>query len=447
MPTPSEQRVPGDFSYNVYITTSGIKTFDITNIVTEISFFESLTSTFLTAEMKVFDTSGFLESLPIVGHEVIEIDLQQIGVPENIFTDIRFATYKISEPGKISDRGIVYTIYLVSQELIVDLKTKIQKTYAESSITNIIKNIHSDFLLSTKPINVQETKYLQNYSIPSWSPSRTLQFLANRSVPLEEDGTGSCFFFYETIKGFQFWSIEKLIDNAVSVYSPKVYVVQPKNTTKDVQGKASEDQFIVNSYRIENLFDTSKNIVSGLYSSTLETYDITRMKRSVQVFLYGESEESGSEGQGIIRDNFTHLENNKLLPETIDSFFPNANRNFYPTASGQDTQSHIPFPDLSQYPEQWLLQRKSQVQQLTSVNILVSVPGNIDRFVGEVIELELPSYIVTENEQRNTDSDRYYSGRYIILELRHRFAFNEYTTEMVLGKDSLVSKIQVDTSV
>ena len=446
MTTPTEQRIPGDFSYNVYLSTSGVKTFDITNIVTEISFFESLTSTFLSAEIKVFDSSGFLESMPIIGHETIEIDLQQIGVPENIFTDIKFSSYKISEPDKISDRGIAYTIYLVSQELMVDIKTKVQKTYSQSSISNIVKNIHSDYLLSTKPIDIQETKYLQNYTIPSWSPSRTLQFLSNRSVPLEEDGTGSCFFFYETLKGFNFLSIEKLIRNSENVYSPKVYVNQPKNTTKDVQSKAKEDQFIINSYRIENLFDTSKNIVSGLYSSTLETYDITRMKRTVQTFLYGTSKESGADGERVIKDNFTHLEQNKLIPETVDSFFPGANRNFYSTATGQDSQSHIPTPELSQHPEEWLLQRKSQLQQLTTVNLLISVPGNIDRFVGEVIEIDLPSFIVTENEQKNTDSDRYYSGKYLIMELRHRFSFDEYTTEMVLSKDSLVNKIQVDTA-
>ena len=444
MPTPAVQRVPGDFSYNVYISTSGVKTFDITNIVTEISFFESLSNTFLTAEIKVFDSSGFLESIPIIGHETIEIDLQQLGVPENIFTDIKFSTYKISEPDKISDRGVTYTIYLVSQELITDLKTKVQKTYFQTSITNIVKNIHSDFLLSTKPITVQETKYLQNFTIPSWSPSRTLQFLSNRSIPLAEDGTGSCFFFYETLKGFNFLSIEKLISDSINGYSPKVYVDQPKNTAKDVQMKSEEDQFVMNSYRIENLFDTSKNIVTGLYSSTLETYDVTRMKRNQQVFVYGETT---TQNERVIIDNFTHLEGNKLLPETVNSFFPNANRNFYPTTTGQDSLSHIPTPELSQHPEEWLLQRKSQLQQLTTVNILASVPGNIDRFVGEVVELDIPSFSVTENEQRNTNTDRYYSGRYIIMELRHRFAFDDYTTEMVLSKDSLVNQIQVDTSV
>ena len=447
MTTPADQRIPGDYSYSVQLSTTAGKNFDITEIVTEISFFESLSSTFLSAELNVFDTTGLIEGVPIIGQETITIDLQQIGVPENIFTDITFSCYKISEPTKLSDRGVVFTMYLVSQELMVDIKTKIQKTYAESTITNIVKNIHSDFLLSTKPINVQETKYLQNYAIPSWSPSKTLQFLANRSVPLEEDGTGSCFFFYETLKGFQFWSIEKLIKNAQELYTPKVYVSQPKNTTRDIQRKSEQDQFIINNYRIENLFDTSKNIVSGLFSSTLETYDITRMKRSEQFFLYGTNTEDTAEGQRVIQDNFTHLETNKLVPENVNSFFPKSNRNFYPTATGQDAQSHIPVPDLSQHPEEWLLQRKSQLQQLSTVNVLVSVPGNIDRFVGEIIEIELPSYISTENEQKNTDSDRYYSGRYFIMELRHRFAFNTYSTEMVLAKDSLVNRIQVDTSV
>jgi hypothetical protein len=74
------------------------------------------------------------------------------------------------------------------------------------------------------------------------------------------------------------------------------------------------------------------------------------------------------------------------------------------------------------------------LQQLQNIQVTVTIPGDSDRTVGQVVELRIPSpEPPINNEQVN---DKYYNGYFLVKALRHKIDTDKYVTIMDLIKDS-----------
>jgi hypothetical protein len=85
--------------------------------------------------------------------------------------------------------------------------------------------------------------------------------------------------------------------------------------------------------------------------------------------------------------------------------------------------------------ERWLIQSYSQTRQLKNIITQITVPGDHNRVVGEIIELKYPSNFY--------DSDHtFYTGYYLITKIQHSIMHgNSYMTTMELAKDTLFTKL------
>jgi hypothetical protein len=89
--------------------------------------------------------------------------------------------------------------------------------------------------------------------------------------------------------------------------------------------------------------------------------------------------------------------------------------------------------------ERWLLQRDSQKQAMfENIRLIATVPGTIEVTIGDIVEVLLPSQEpVTKNNPQKMD--KYYSGKYLVVNARHRIAQsdNAYYTVLECVKDSV----------
>ena len=258
-------RFPGDFEVqSIFLTSPSFKdpekTLDLSSVWTEINLFEDIYSPAISGDVTLVSSGGFVEGIPIIGEETLEIHMSVAGAetppmpyPGDHSTDEsvtksvnplikgKYRIYKNDPPQPLAkvDGTFSYKFYFVSEEMITNMKIKVQKAYPttmsfgaaypqmsspsssdEITIDQITRSLFYDCFIGTKkPADqnstsknflVEPTTGTVSYVIPNWTPFQALNFLAGRAVSVNSRSPGSNFVFYETLRGYRFVSIETL---------------------------------------------------------------------------------------------------------------------------------------------------------------------------------------------------------------------------------------------
>jgi len=259
-------RFPGDFVVqSIFLTSPSFKDpekiEDLSAVWTEINLFEDIYSPAVSGDFTVVESGGFVEGIPIIGEETLEIHLSVAGAKTppmptpnphidnepvtksvNPFITGKYRIYKHDPPqplSKLGENTFSYKFYFVSEEMITNMKIKVQKAYPttmsfgaaypqmsspsssdEITIDQITRSLFYDCFIGTKkPADqnstsknflVEPTTGTVSYVIPNWTPFQALNFLAGRAVSVNYRSSGSNFVFYETLRGYRFVSIETL---------------------------------------------------------------------------------------------------------------------------------------------------------------------------------------------------------------------------------------------
>jgi hypothetical protein len=201
----------------------------------------------------------------------------------------------------------------------------------------------------------------------------------------------------------------------------KTYLYHVADIRKDQPGYKSQtlhtDDESLDSYSFDHFSDILDNMQSGMYGNRLITHSQTRKIWREYDFDYPGS-----------FDQYQHLyPGNKLYGFTADLADPANKLKVYPVGYDKD---NLPF-----HVDEWLPIRISQLQQLQNIKITMSLPGDSDRTVGQVVILQLPSPEPPVNMTQKMDL--YYQGRFLIQSIRHKIVSTDYTTTMTLVKDSV----------
>jgi len=254
------------------------------------------------------------------------------------------------------------------------------------------------------------------------------------------------------------------------------YIIRPQN----VEGYtlSSNDTTIMN-YKFKSTFDIISNLVGGLYGSQLLTYDpITQMigedhySGNNRVYATDGDQENSFFKKGTQRINLyenhylTEIQNFRHIREHMRNNFNNeygplvgeyhiglgSSQAFYKYKSTNhlhDLKIHVSLLDRimtagkkTQFAadnqiERYLLQRYAQKMSLNNIVLDITIAGDHNRRVGEIVEIKLPSYRY-DNEEHS-----YYKGNYLLSKIRHTMNTEGiYMTEMELIKDVLFEPLQ-----
>ena len=332
-----------------------------------------------------------------------------------------------------------------------NLRTRVSKSY-----TNTIDNIAIDVIQNSRYINskkdlfIEETVGVRKIISPNSNPFTFIQKLSSEAI---SKNNGSPFFlFYENKEGFNFRSLDSLYAQPITAeYNTGEFYHQEssgtvvKNVLEEYSRPISHEMVAVN--------DTVKNVRGGLLASDLITYDIYSKKYERKNFRYFNNfNDYGRLGNSpIYNTNFIDEFDN-----TVDNF-TNANIHLHPTSknNGSDAQHYVLDPTAKNIKslyspngiENTLLPRQSKFVELNKgVSLNVKVHGSTNISVGQIIQFNKQT---VGNPNESGDFDPYYTGRYIISNLRHIFDLapkKEHSIVMSLVKDGYEQELEQNTA-
>ena len=413
-----------------------------------ITLVEDLTMPVLTGTIDVTDGVDFRTSLPLTGMEKLELHVFTPGQNQIKFLEGVSDTFNVYKIEKIrgamsmSSRESLYRIHFISREAYRNSTTRISKAF-KGPVENAVYEICQDekYLDSRKRVYAEPTSTNSKYVIPNLKPFKTIRFLSNNSVSDKYNNAG--YLFYETTKGFNFRSFESLMAQGGNIARTSVekYAMQPANMRDAEQNKdIALDLQSPDQYSFENVVNTLDELNKGLYANHLVTHDIYNKK--ITTFNYDYHESFG--------DNFhtEHQDGNKTPDKYTKplAYYEDTGKMLsdFPMAklmSVVDTKAvHNDYEFTS--PEVLLPNKVSQRAQMANNHLLLTVPGQTRINAGNIITFNLPlQQPIGHDEAQKTNP--YYSGRYLILSLKHKFDVpnQKHTMNLRTVKDAVMTDL------
>ncbi len=393
-----------------------------------ISIFEDINNPFIEGEITIPDSGDLLSSLPIMGNEKIRITFS---TPSNLEPRVVIGQIvSITGQTQLTQAMKVYVLGFVSPEFVFNQKTQFSKSYNKMLISDMVQDIHSQFIfgINKKPLKAIPSTSQTSRVIPTFSPFKAIDWLSKWAVTRNYPD-GVSYVFFESKDTYFFGPVESLIDVVTHRTPAAVYTRTNVNAQANQAKNVAAGFYTIQSIS-ESPVEVMDDIVHGLYASLRKEHDIVLRTISDTNFNYFDEYSKTTHLESNI--DKTMLHNDLNLGEYPNSFIVYATDHFQAfTGQGSRNVSN----------SQSLI-RNSQMQQFFARRLDIVIPGDSDRTIGEVVQLDIPnaSPMIEDNEG---ELDRYLSGRYLITSLRHsidRSADNRrstYSISMEVSKDSV----------
>lgn len=422
--TSESLRFAGDISIRkLQLVSSNNFAIDITDQMIGIEMHEDLFSPFITMTIVVRESLDFINSLPLRGEEIINVEFcTPTFTKDNTIVKGKFYVYKLSDRQLLNDRNSVYALHCISYEALTDINVKQSKAF-RGNISDIAETlIKSDGLNTTKKYNIEPTKNATKYVSNFWSPIKNLNFIAANAI--NKNGSAS-YLFFENRTGFNFVSLDSLYSQTVYQNFIKDNYVRDTNGTESFRNLDRDYQRII-EFRVKTLYDSLKTTNSGAYSSRLFAYDLVKKKYFAKDY--------------IASNDFAKTQHLNKLP-LYTSLKPVSAVNAIHTEV-RHFGSHNGFADTSN--TMFEQSRNSAIQILRSSVVEIEVFGRTDYTVGQKVYIQVPKPApVAASDSMNSDAskgiiDTTYSGNYIVTAINHVIDRKSHTCILELSKESMI---------
>lgn len=317
-----------------------------------------------------------------------------------------------------------FTLHLVSREAITNETTRVGKKFkVDSRISDSVENILRNYLKTNKIGTIDKSSNKYGFIGNLRKPFTILVWLASKGVP-EKSGSGTAgFLFYQTQDGFQFRSIDDLLNQT------------PKATYTYTQSQESYDDKemkINNDFKILN-YNTEKN-QNLLEKLRLGTYASQRIFFNPLTGTITDAEKTKFKFRNY-SDKTNNLGSNLKLPPLSDGSSETLGDAPTRIITGildiGCLNSNIS-KDINADPTEYQSQSLMRYNILFTQTLNIVVPSNTNLRAGDVIECQFPK--ITQSDAKEYDTET--SGLYMIKELCHHFDVNNSYTSMKLVRDT-----------
>ena len=420
---------PNDYTLITLTLLTSVITFDVKNILVELSYNEDLFNNTASGYLMVVDSSGFIEKLQMNGNEFIRMTFGKADTTTNII-DKTFRIFKVAKRIPENEGNTeTYSLYFCSEELLLSEQYKISKSYKGKDIAYNIKDILTNFLKvpSKKIANIEATTGIYDFIVPNIKPFDAINWLSTYARPASKN-PGADMIFYEDKFGYNFRSLQSLFKQPVY----NAYGFNPKNMEDKLQ-TVTQKMYNVSTYEIMDSFDTLGAINSGIFANRLLSVDPLLRRYKMTDFDYGAYTKAPAMNDYAITNNYVNRFGDGLnqTPQAVYKLvFSNYNQTdsalikSKPGSVGHDifAETYIPW-------------RTAQLPLANYTRIKISVPGDTALTVGRVITFNLLSKDPVKKEP-----DAFYSGNYLITAVRHLLTVHTYRTVLELAKGSSVTQ-------
>ena len=404
--------------------------FDLTALWMTISIYESIGTDYHRLEMSFTDNQNLIEKIPIIGNEKIIIRYKTQGAKETRIFAGRIVSIPVRTEINQSTRAFV--IEAITEEFVYNQKIKFSKSYNNMLISDMVNDIFDQYInpVSGKEIAIVPTIEQSSKIIPNYSPMRAINWLTKwaRSPDYRE---GASYVFYQNTNNFFFGPVEYLMDPSRTQGSSIPNYTHSKNV---MTGDAKSKDIRAGLYNIINFstrtIDHMEMIREGAMASSILSHDLVLGTRTKTTYDYFES-----------FDDMIHLEQNPISNDVRMGQYSDSrvllNPQHYSAFGGELNSNVNPKTALSRF---------SQLSHLRGSGLDILVPGDSNRTIGEVVNVELPSVGPNAKEDTLGDSDKYLSSRYLVWGVRHEMTrvpsgSVSYYCHMKLFRDSSRTEI------
>ena len=372
-----------------------------------IDYYESLDSPTIALTVTFIDIDQVISREGITGGEYIDVTVKIGGFDDFKLTSEKHKLMLNSVRNVITETNKqVATLEFITVESIINETARVNKKYA-GNVTGTVKQ-----LLKTDTKGIQTSKNLE-----SDEAANSYAFVGNLKRPLDtiqwlcpkaQSSTKNFgFLFFETLDGYNFKSIEKLLDQESVRYT---------HTDRPVEGS-----FKIMQNNLNQTNDIGMNLRLGMYANRTTYVDIE------------------NQNVDIIDFDITQLDLKKPV-KLLDGIEKHPTRlmlrvnDYGVSQKGSKKEDTVPESELAVY------QNKSYIRNnvLFSQSLQISIPINPDLRAGNVIDVRLPvkkgDGSSGESEQGDEKSNDP-SGRYLISELRHLLGGGKSETQLTLIRD------------
>ncbi len=325
-----------------------------------------------------------------------------------------FILHAITDKVLIKKGVYGYIIKLIPEEALLDVSTRISKSYKNKSPQAIVSSILSDSGLGSLEDKSSDSN-VYDVIIPNWSPFVATNWVC-KFAKTSKAGA-DWVFFQSDIGKFKFKSIEDMFSDSTGYK-----FIHGEMNYRTESHKENDDSFIkIQKYQFISQLEGYKNMVMGFFGNSSIAHDIINKQFITTEYKYS---------QDIPLDN-----NNK--PFKSDKFdSPNSSIMFTTLHGGMTSSSISP----QENAKEWLGSRRSHQMKSDTNRLVIEVAGSacIWETVGKTVNIELPS----QEDVTKDKLDKYYKGDYLVTAIRHHISGKEYMNIIELSKKRLASKIK-----
>ena len=399
---------------------------------------ESMSSPFISGFAVINESDNLLEDVPLIGEEEIELTYTDFYGESATHKFFLYAIEDIGPASSTNDRMMKYTVRFCSVSKLQGDQRKIRKSYNNTKISDIARDIYDTFILTgnedyDKEIDIEETDGEQSLVIPNLRADAAMQFLSRRAY--SSKNKTSLYRFFETREKYYFCTPEYLVEKYGDIESlndddknPLYFIY---NTVEDNTGMGQKiAQQSVNDFSYGTKVDTFRDMKEGMYRRTITELDPSTRTRIQRDYDY--STEVGD----------------KEFPSKVKLTHTQTFLDTYMAASTQP-ESYLltDFPQIGQSTGQQNMRKPYQhfyenytakpvVDYHFGVNSMsLEINGRIKLYPGRVINLELYKISNTVTGTREIDHER--TGKYIVTEMVNGFNEDRFKQQIVITKGGL----------
>lgn len=409
--------------------------FDVTKLLTELSFFEDMYSFVVSGYIILRDGVGLVEKLQLSGKEQIQISFGSTkGGSENVSklpgNLKKYRIYSIPDRRPVGNQTSEFIkIYFCSEELFDSEQIKVVKSYKGKAIHQIITDILlTQLKVDPKRIdtqNFEKTTGVYDFIIPTLRPFEAISWMCTYAKSANSGGKDADMLFFETKDGFQFRSIS-------SIHKDRPYKTYTYNI-KNIEGQTLDQKATsVLDYQFVKDFDALNEINSGTFANRVMAFDPLNRTINFKDFDY-KKDITSRLNKNLPTDASEYGTNPKEFARgALKLVVSNSNQKTKPTFQNLDPFQQGLSKDL--FIQDTVKNRTAQLALANYTILKIRVPGDTGLTAGSVINLNMPALDYKDGKKQ---LNKFYSGKYLVTAVRHILqSQGVFQTILEITKDS-----------
>jgi len=434
--------------------------------------FESLESPFMAGSLTVSDSINFINDYPIQGGETIEMELK------TTFSDVPIKyNFVIAKIGAriIKNKMQVYELILCSVEALINESLRVQDPIEGNPETIVEKMLGNQYLDSTKEFFSEPSRFEIKLNPARTRPFDIIASLLKRSVSSKTTYTGkkykkyetnrqnrpnsnskpvkgsAGFFFWETRRGYNFFSIDALCDtseNGKFIVKEKIKGEEVPRLKSEAWGpyvetiantQSSGDQrFLISDAMFTSEVDLMSSLRRGKYSSLMVFFNHSTGQYEEYTYKIKDSYDNmahlgGQDSVSLVPANQVELSD---FPTRVMSMILDHESWYNGPGIGNPDDAKATDPNkFADWQKYYAAQGLARAELLKNQEAKVNIPGNPLICAGDKIDLKIQSKLA-DKLRKKEPFDLESSGIYLVKEIRHLFNFldgNNGTCKTTLG--------------